>query len=244
MKEALKNLPNLMTMGNLACGLIGIERVFAGEVNHALVVMLIAAALDFFDGFTARLLGVDGEMGKQLDSLADLVTFGVLPGIIFYQIAIQHDFCLPNGFCTSRYAWLFIPLGAAWRLARFNIDTRQSTGFLGTPTPITGTALAFTWLAVQSQTGAGYSWIAEHIYLSRYFVLWAPLAAFYLMVSDLPMLAFKFKKGDVLLPWKIALIIALVAVAAIFQEAAGPLVLLVYVLLSLIANFVTVKQHG
>lgn len=244
MNDLIRNIPNLLTMGNLACGLIGLERVLAGEPKHAIIAMLIAAVLDFFDGFTARLLKVSGEMGKQLDSLADLVTFGVLPGIIWYDLIMQTGYCTPTGFCTSRYAWVFIPLGAAWRLAKFNIDTRRITGFYGTPTPITGIVMASVWLAAAPQAGHQASWL-ESLYQARYFVLLAPLAAFYLMTSDLPMLALKFHKSDRQLMYKIALVAISVLLVILFQAAAGPVVLIFYVLISLLANFASLKQqHG
>lgn len=240
MKRVLKDLPNLMTLGNLACGAIGIERVMAGDLTTAFVLMLVAAVLDFFDGFTARLLGADGEMGKQLDSLADMVTFTVLPGIILYHYTMKFEYCMPNGFCTSRYAWLALPLGGAWRLARFNIDTRQKTGFVGVPTPITGLAfgsliLAFEWAPASWWTG---------IYGNFYFLTMAPVVAAYLMVSDLPMLAMKFAKNDPLLRWKLALLPVFAAAAFFAGFGAGPVMLAVYVFISIIANFVTKSSHG
>jgi CDP-diacylglycerol--serine O-phosphatidyltransferase len=244
MREALKSVPNLVTLGNLLCGLIGIERLFAGELLTAFVLVLVAAVLDFLDGFLARLLKADGEMGKQLDSLADLVTFGVLPGLIFYHYMMFYGYCYPNGFCTSRYAWLVIPAGAAWRLARFNASAPSLKGFVGVPVPIAGIALSSIALSLTEIQG----WepgILRPILSNFYFLSMAPVLVAWLMVSELPMMAMKFYAGDEQKPWKLALVVAVVLVIAIFQRDAGIPVLLVYVLLSLLANFANTKQqHG
>jgi CDP-diacylglycerol--serine O-phosphatidyltransferase len=143
-----KEIPNMITMGNMACGLLGIGFVMAGQEWMGFLMMLLGAGLDFFDGFAARKLGVAGEMGKQLDSMADVVTFGVLPGLIWKAMMEYHGYCPPDRFCINGYIWLLIPLAAGYRLAKFNIDTRQTTGFLGIPTPITGLVLgSFAWMS-------------------------------------------------------------------------------------------------
>jgi CDP-diacylglycerol--serine O-phosphatidyltransferase len=228
-------------MCNLLCGAIGIERVLNGDIITAFVLVIIAAVLDFFDGFAARMLGVNGDFGKQLDSLADLVTFGVLPGIIFYHYLMLHGYCTAEGFCTSRYAWLALPAGAAWRLALFNIDTRQTTGFIGVPTPITGIAFASLALSQEYLTFLGPGMLHQW-YQNFYFLTLAPVLAAWLMVSELPMLALKFKKGDVLNRWKIALLVVCALVFAIFQRDSGIPILLAYVFMSLLANFAANKQ--
>ena len=229
-----------MTLGNLACGGIGIERLMAGDMYTVFVCMLVAAVLDFGDGFTARLLKADGEMGKQLDSLADLVTFALLPGLIMLHYTLDKSYCMPNGFCTTRYAWLALPLAGAWRLANFNIDTRQKTGFLGVPTPITGIAFGSLILGFENQ--------GDHILLGifnhPYFFSFAPILAAYLMVSGWPMLSLKFKKGDPLLFWKLSLPILGGICIMLFGVFSGIPFLLVYVLCSIIANFVTQTKHG
>ncbi len=240
MKETLKGLPNMLTLGNLSCGAIGIERLMAGDMNSIMVCMVLAAILDFADGFVARLLGADGELGKQLDSLADLITFALLPGLVMLHYTLEKGYCMPNGFCTSRYAWLALPLAGAWRLANFNIDTRQKTGFLGVPTPITGLAFGSLILAFENTDDSAFKAIFEH----PYFFSFAPVIAAFLMVSEWPMLSLKFKKGDPLLLWKIAVPLLGVICVPIFGVYAGIPFLLIYVLWSIIANFVTQSNHG
>lgn len=226
----------MATLGNLACGLIGIERIMAGDPVTAIILMGIAAILDFADGFLARLLHSDSELGKQLDSLADLVTFTVLPGIVLFYYTMQFEYCMPNGFCSSRYAWLVVPLAGAWRLATFNIDTRQTTGFIGVPTPITGLAFGSLILAFEMPEDASFS-LLHSIYSNFYFLTISPVIAAWLMVSDLPMLSLKFKKSDPLLMWKASLPVLSILIILLFKQYAGPLIFVVYVLLSIIANF-------
>ncbi|MCC7297645.1 MAG: CDP-alcohol phosphatidyltransferase family protein [Bacteroidia bacterium] len=239
----LASLPNAITMGNLLCGLIGIERVFAGDMVTAFIFILIAAILDFFDGFVARLLKVDGEMGKQLDSLADLVTFGVLPGLFFYHYMMQFGYCFPTGICTSRYAWVAIPIGAAFRLARFNIAPSGSTEFVGVPTPIMGIVLASISLSIEPIGIVSSTWLGPWLQ-EFYFLAMMPVVAAFLMAGEWPMLAFKFKKNDPLTLWKYSLVVVFAAIILLFRRESGIPILLSYVFISVLANFVTVKKSN
>lgn len=134
--------PNSLTAGNLLCGVAGIIFTFNHNIEGAVFLMLLAGFLDFFDGLVARALGVSGELGKQLDSLADMTTFGVLPGIILFQmisvgygeyfIPIQDR---PSSHLVVEFLALLVPLFSMLRLAKFNIDTNQSDNFIGVPTP-------------------------------------------------------------------------------------------------------------
>ncbi|MBM3400195.1 MAG: hypothetical protein FJY15_06475 [Bacteroidetes bacterium] len=240
MKEILKGLPNLLTLGNLACGAICIERMMADDMKSILVFMGIAAVLDFADGFVARLLGANGGLGKQLDSLADLITFALLPGLIMLHYTLEKGYCTPDGFCSSRYAWLALPLAGAWRLANFNIDTRQKTDFLGVPTPITGLAFGSLIFAFENTTDSIFKVLFEH----PYFFSFAPIIAACLMISEWPMLSLKFKKGDPLLYWKASIPLLGLACVPVFGVYAGIPFLLIYVLWSIIANFVTQYKYG
>ena len=150
-----KHIPNAITCGNLFCGCLAIVSALRGNLVLSAYLVGIAAVLDFFDGFTARLLKVGGEMGKQLDSLADMVTFGVVPGIVLFQLMSATTLCDKPTVCTSDIVtyekstvllannidsyWLllsfFITIFSALRLAKFNIDTRQTDSFIGVPTP-------------------------------------------------------------------------------------------------------------
>lgn len=141
-------IPHLFTLGNLFCGCMGIIYAFAWKLDWAAYMVFLAAFLDFFDGFFARILKVPSELGKQLDSLADMVSFGVVPGIVMFQwlrylswqglgtrlheINYLTEHIEVPWYC---YVALLIPLFSCYRLAKFNLDTRQSHGFIGLPTP-------------------------------------------------------------------------------------------------------------
>ena len=142
-----KHIPNLLTLGNLFCGTIA--AIFAVESNFtgAALFVVIGILFDFLDGFVARLLKVSGDLGTQLDSLADMVTSGVVPGIVMFNLLMNNE---NSGFSyseTETMAWksfsvnliqfigLILTLGACYRLAKFNLDTRQTDSFIGLPTP-------------------------------------------------------------------------------------------------------------
>lgn len=231
MKEIVGNLPNMLTLGNLTCGLLGIMNVFDNKPEIAFWFMVAAGVFDFLDGFLARLLKVSGEMGKQLDSLADMVTFGVLPGLIAWNLMEGSGYCPKDSFCINRYVWILFTLAAAWRLAKFNIDTRQSTGFIGVPTPISGLALGSVALSVAMKSPM------VAIYTNFWVLKGMPMLMALLMISDFPMLAFKFKKQDSQNIWKYAFLGLAVVLIAIFRFDSGPMIYAAYVLFSFIANF-------
>ena len=171
-----------MTCGNLLCGCVGIWAVLTGMPVLASILIYVAAVLDFGDGFVARLLKVQSPIGKELDSLADLVTFGVLPAFLafhFINLAVVSDNT------TLLYAWpaFFIAVFSAIRLAIFNVDTRQSYGFVGVPTP----ANALLWSALP------FIWQSDFLGNMTVYVLVLAVVVTqcYLLVANLPMLAFK-----------------------------------------------------
>lgn len=192
-------IPNLLTLGNLACGAAAILAALHaplpfGEDAPMTVAILMGIAMlcDFLDGFVARALKVDSEMGKQLDSLADMVTFGVLPGVLVYSML---------SFQNNSASWvpligLLIPVFSAYRLAKFNLDTRQSDGFRGFPTPANAFLflsiyLMFFWDYVPNQNGS-YIFISEHLFLIGLTLVFSVL-----LVTDWPLLALKFKSFGV-----------------------------------------------
>jgi CDP-diacylglycerol---serine O-phosphatidyltransferase len=175
-----KQIPNLFTLGNLSCGVMAILSIFQEDLEQATLWTIAAAVLDFFDGFLARLLKVSGELGKQLDSLADMVTFGVAPGFMLFALSENVE-----GY--ARYAFLLVPIFSAYRLAKFNIDTRQSTSFIGVPTPITG-IMCMSWGFIDDDYREyifDYPWI---------FVLFCVVVSL-LLVSRLKLPSLKLKKG-------------------------------------------------
>lgn len=223
-----QSIPNILTLGNLFCGVFGIILSLQGEMLFAAYLIGLAAIFDFLDGMVARLLGVSGELGKQLDSLADMVTFGVLPGIMLFMhiSACQgHAFdpFLARPFADQIMALsaLLVPLFAALRLARFNIDTRQSDTFIGVPTPAVAILVASFILIIELQYNLNpYSPFPSGGVLEALMEInrwWSPfdlwligvlgnastyvglsIALSLLMVSPFEMLSFKFKS----LAWK------------------------------------------
>jgi len=182
-----KHIPNALTSFNL---LFGCLSIIASLVNNNLELAAYfigaAAILDFFDGFVARALQVGSEMGKQLDSLADCVSFGVAPGFIFYKITnIPIDF---NQINVLSFIPFLIPVFSAIRLAKFNIDTRQTDSFIGLPTPANSLFIAALPFVISANIlGLG------SIFQSQWFLIIFPFVSAYLLVAEIPLFALKFK---------------------------------------------------
>ena len=235
-----KQIPNTLTSMNLLAGVISIILVMEGNLIGASLFIFLAAVFDYLDGTAARLLDARSELGKQLDSLADVTSFGVAPGIlIFHMISIK---C--TGSCNilermhiAPYFALLIPLCAAIRLAKFNIDLRQEELFYGLPTPANAIFFASIPLVVLLQphffTLIRFDFLVEFFSNTR---ILAMLAVFfsYLMVSEFQLFSMKFKT----LEWKgnevrfIFLMAALVLIL-LFSISSIPLIILTYLLLSL-----------
>lgn len=175
-------IPNAITLGNLLLGCIGLSFAAWGNLHGAALCIFGAAVLDFLDGFAARLLKAQSAIGKDLDSLADVVSFGVLPAFILFQVAAS----LP-GVPHTEYFVFIIALASALRLARFNHDTRQTDGFIGLPTPANAILIAamVLWL-----TTDGTHWMPL---LIKWHLFPAAVLLSYLLLSPIPMMAFKFK---------------------------------------------------
>ena len=256
-----KEIPNIITLLNLLLGSLaivyilqpGLTLTLNAEGENLIVLperimwagwLIIAAAMvDFFDGFVARLLKVPSEMGKQLDSLADVVSFGVAPGFIVFQFLRLSFSQQPDGLDIS-LLWLMpaliIPCAGAYRLARFNIDTTQQFGFKGVPIPAVGLFFAaFPMLY----------WYAQDVWILKLLLnkwLWYALILItsYLMVSTLPMLALKFKGFTVkkALPFIIIAIVSIVS-AIVFGWLAVSIGFFAYVILSLMFKQVETSQE-
>lgn len=183
-----KHIPNTLTCGNLVCGCMATHFAFLGRYEHALALIIAGAVFDFFDGFAARLLHVSSPIGKELDSLADNITFGLAPAAMLYHLFKQVP--PPMGEFTtlgSALPLLAFVMAAfsALRLAKFNLDERQTSGFIGLPTP----ANALFWGALTTST---HTWWAQQWWA------WMALAALclfscWILVSEVPMFALKFK---------------------------------------------------
>lgn len=253
MQQIKAAIPNLLTLTNLGCGAVGIILVLdynsGTESTVWIAVMMVTAMLcDFLDGFVARLLGVSSPLGKELDSLADMVTFGLLPGLLVYAMlkeVLPHDIhydvfgrtkeAVPLWQELLCFAGLIIPLFSALRLAKFNIDTRQSDKFLGLATP----ANAFFWLSVflvfRLDNANDWSWHLLFWVRNPVVLLVLTVASSILLVTEIPLIAFKFKTKGLAANWPKFLFLGIsVILLAILQYRAGPPILLLYFIFSMI----------
>jgi CDP-diacylglycerol--serine O-phosphatidyltransferase len=184
--KIVKHIPNTITSMNLLCGVLGVISTFEGRFDLAFYLMLAAAVCDFCDGLAARLLKAYSDMGKELDSLADMVSFGVLPSLMMYGLMTDihgNAFicCIP----------LLIAIFSALRLAKFNIDDRQSDNFIGLATPACAMICgSFTYYVSNDPTSVLYSWAG-----SSWFIPTASVILCYLLISEIPMFSMKFKKN-------------------------------------------------
>ncbi|MEO6456383.1 MAG: CDP-alcohol phosphatidyltransferase family protein [Ginsengibacter sp.] len=247
-------IPNLFTLLNLFFGCMAIVFALQTEsiiiyVNNefessfnipekltwAAIFIGLAAIVDFLDGFVARLFNATSDLGKQLDSLSDMVSFGVAPGAIIYQL-LRFSFAREGNGLEISILWLLpafiITCAAAWRLGKFNIDETQTHNFRGIPTPAAGLLIASFPLILHYNSalfGIG------NILINKWVLYAFILALSYLMISDVPIMGLKFKdytlKNNI--PKIILIAIALIA-AFILQWLAVPVIFVVYILLSLV----------
>lgn len=229
----LKHIPNAMTCGNLLCGCIGILFATQGDLASAAWLIVLAGVLDFGDGFVARAVGVSGPFGKELDSLADVVTFGVLPSFIVLALIrgpFQPLTKAAGGFGTTEVLSLLafaIAVCGALRLARFNIDTRQTDQFLGLPIPANAIFVASLPLILVHQSEYTTLILNPYVLYGTIMIMSA------LMVSELPLMAFKFKSfGWAKNRVKYSFLIASILLLILLQFAATPLIILLYILFS------------
>jgi CDP-diacylglycerol--serine O-phosphatidyltransferase len=259
---AIKRLiPNLLTAGNLVGGIMAIIFALTGHITWAPYCIFLSAIFDFLDGFVARLLNVQSELGKQLDSLADMVTFGVAPGIIMLYMlnGAFREYFYPQDYLTESlplvsivseygpYFALVIPVLALFRLAKFNLDTRQTDSFIGLPTPaLTLFFVVFPLLkndySFDNQTWQ--NWVIEHLLFHPIVLIVTISIMSILMVSEIHLFSLKFKhfkfKGNEIR--FIFLTICVVLLATLFLWAI-PLIIILYIILSLINNAIKPKHE-
>ena len=174
-----KHIPNMITCCNLISGCIATYWAFLGDYQMALLFIIIGAVFDFFDGMTARLLHVSSPIGKELDSLADCITFGFAPSAIIFS------FLTPHLSSVIPYLAFIMAAFSALRLAKFNLDERQAMGFIGLPTP----ANALFWGSLI--VGAG-DWLKTFDYFTPLILVGVAVSCF-LLIAEIPMFALKFK---------------------------------------------------
>jgi CDP-diacylglycerol---serine O-phosphatidyltransferase len=256
--RGLESIPNLFTLLNLVFGSIaiifilqpGIAIMYTGDNKQiidiaeniwmASLFIGLAAVVDFLDGFVARLFKATSEMGKQLDSLADMVSFGVAPGLIIYQF-LRMSYAQEQNAIDTSLIWLLpallLPCAAAWRLARFNLDTTQSFSFKGLPTPAAGIFVASFPVIYWN---VNEPWIIL-LLLNKWFLYGVVVLLSFLMVSRLPLMSLKFKNYGWTDNWPKYLLVLLSIVALLLLKwLAVPVILLAYVLLSLLFKSKTI----
>ena len=278
------NIANLITGSNMICGFIAIILALAGRIDIASLFIFLGAFLDFFDGFVARKIGVSGAMGKQLDSLADVITFGVAPGVITLVMIIlgvdnsslfaaedatrvyQNDltyytyfqvsawmqslaYGVPNNFDASikflPFVAMIIPFLSMFRLAKFNVDERQTDRFHGLPTPLNTMFFMFFPLYFSLNVD---NWEHQskfiHWIFDCYTIAGIAVVMSLMMITDIPLIALKFKNFS----WKdnkfrYLLVGKSLIIILIFQLWAIPIIVILYLILSIIDNYTTKKYE-
>ncbi len=235
-----KHIPNLITLLNMLSGILSIFMIMEGKAEAAAYFIFLAAIFDFFDGAAARLLNAKSEIGAQLDSLADVVSFGVAPGfILFHMLSISHGQPLSSNNEINFIPFLsfLVPIFGALRLAKFNTDDEQTESFKGLPIPAMAILVASLPL------------IREELYQDRelfymvitntYFLITVSVAGSLLMVSNMPMFSLKFKSlGFKTNMTKYIFLIISVLLLIFFQIIAIPFIILVYLFMSLVLYLV------
>ncbi len=229
-----QNIPNFITILNLTAGCFSIVSVFNNDFFKAAIFIFIAAIFDFLDGTFARILKAKTPIGEQLDSLADVVSFGVAPGMIVYHLLLKSNFI--NAPDNSAFQFLviaafLIPAFSAIRLAKFNLDVNQSDSFVGLPVP--ANAIFIASLPIIADLNLfNYVWINEIVY-NTWFLLALCVISSYLLISKIPMFALKFKT----LKWKenqlrFVFLLICAGLLVIFQFLAIPMIIILYILFS------------
>ena len=239
MNAIIRNIPNYITLSNLCCGALSIIFTFNNQLDLAALLIFTGVALDFFDGFFARILKVDNELGIQLDSMADLITSGIAPSFILFKLININE---PNltvlnqelPFSSISLIALLIIIFAALRLAKFNIDTNQKNSFTGLPTPMTAIFIASLPLIESSTFNPIYSNTLSLCIISIVLSL--------LMISKINLFSIKlnFEKNILsqLNTIQLFMLISSLILLFIFHLGAIPFIVVLYVLLSIINNII------
>lgn len=242
----IKHIPNFVTLLNLFCGSIAVIFAVNGFLTTAAFFAFLGIFFDFFDGLLARKLNAQSELGLQLDSLADMVTSGLVPGIVMFQLfnIIDSDNWFPysymdtvsftQSFLSSNFTpliGLLITLASAYRLAKFNIDENQTDSFTGLPTPANTLLILSFPLIMEFQNND----IMNSIILNKWFLITVTLISCYLLNANIKLLALKFKTWNFQDNAARYILIMLAAVLLIvFQFAAIPLIILAYIIISIL----------
>ncbi|CAZ97097.1 CDP-alcohol phosphatidyltransferase family protein [Zobellia galactanivorans] len=247
-----KYIPNLITLLNVFCGCVATVFAVSNQLEMAALFVFLGIFFDFFDGLAARVLKVQSELGVQLDSLADMITSGLVPGIVMYQLLAM---AMGGGWHTGdgvSFSFLYladyvpflgflITLGSAYRLAKFNIDENQVSSFVGLPTPANALLILSLALILQYQNNDALNGII----LNQWFLIFITALSTYLLNANIPLFALKFKT------WSfkdnavryIFLIVSAVLLLTL-KFLAVPCIIVFYVVASLVANVDAVKNRS
>ena len=243
-----KHIPNILTLGNLFCGTLATILAIKGDFKNTALLVIIGIGFDFLDGFVARILKVQGELGKQLDSLADMVTSGVVPGIVMLQLLIKaFDPHAVGSFGGTTYIetdsyfpylGLLLTLFAGYRLAKFNIDERQSDSFIGLPTP----AMSLFVISLPLITAfSSHAFFIDLIH-NKVFLIAITVLLSFVMVAELPLFSLKFKnyslKDNGI---KYLFLLVSIILLILLKFVALPIIILMYILFSVISRL-TIKS--
>ena len=227
MRKIINSIPNTITSLNLFCGCLAIVYALNNDLIMAFYLMLGSAILDFFDGFAARMLNAYSPIGKELDSLADVVSFGVVPAMIMYMSGM------------GAFAFV-IAIFSALRLAKFNIDTRQQTTFIGLPTPANALFFCSIGFLVQSYPDSS---VVDIIFTNEYFQYITAVVFSLLLVSEIPMFSLKFKSYSFAKNAKVYIFLLLSICGLIaFKFFAVPFIIVTYVLFSVLEYIINKKK--
>ncbi|MEM6686325.1 MAG: CDP-alcohol phosphatidyltransferase family protein [Bacteroidota bacterium] len=244
-----KHIPNFITLLNLFCGCLAVIFAVKNQLEIAAFFVFLGIFFDFFDGLAARLLKVQSGLGLQLDSLADMVTSGVVPGIVMYQLFNRalhiHEEVNGGHSWSDTWHWLenevhilplfglVITLASAYRLAKFNIDENQTSSFIGLPTPA-NTLLIISFPLILAYQGNP---AIDSIILNKWFLIVMTVVSSYLLNAKIPLFALKFKDWSFKNNMAKYIFIIVSALLLVFlQFVAIPIIIILYVLISLIVK--------
>lgn len=243
-----KQIPNLITLLNLTSGLIALVYAFDTNLQMAFIWVCVGIFLDFWDGFFARVLKAQSELGLQLDSLADMVTSGVVPGVVMYkllenigELRDEYNLSSDNFYLgVLPFVGFVITLASCYRLAKFNVDTRQTDSFIGLPTPANALFILSLPMILNHSDGTGFVF---DMLSNPYILVGISLLSAYLLNAEIPLFSLKVKYFN----WdtnKIQIIFLVLSMLLLFffQYLGIPIIILLYVLLSVVNNTMDAKK--
>ncbi|MHB0756787.1 CDP-alcohol phosphatidyltransferase family protein [Polaribacter sp. M15] len=242
----VKQIPNLLTLGNLLCGTIAAILAVQEDFIGVALFVLLGITLDVFDGLAARLLNVAGDLGKQLDSLADMVTSGVVPGIVmvklmqinlFNKAEFVENHSIDGVFDNSVLGYsligLIVTLGACYRLGKFNLDTRQSNFFIGLPTPAMS-LFVISLPLIQANTDFVF---VQNLISNNYFLIAITWILSFLMNAEIVLFSLKFQDYSLKNNWLIYLFLTFsLMLILLIDFLAIPVIIILYVVFSTVKN--------